>query len=121
MSKYNQVEDLEEERKGCPFDVEELTNFLDGGKERTERRRFVQSLVQKDKVFDRNNFWLNFEQQYERACEKMVKASQLVKENNLESMEDVLLLYEEIEELLPDSVHRFGKRYFSLNFISSLS
>jgi hypothetical protein len=33
---------LDEERKKCSFDVETMTNCLDGGKDQTARRRFFQ-------------------------------------------------------------------------------
>lgn len=31
--------DLQKERANCPFDLDEITNILDGGKENTEKRR----------------------------------------------------------------------------------
>ena len=34
---------LDEERRRCSFDVETMTNCLDGGKDQTARRRFFQS------------------------------------------------------------------------------
>ena len=40
-SKYN-IDihpDLAKEREDCPFELEEITNILDGGKEKTEQRR----------------------------------------------------------------------------------
>ena len=43
--------DLASERENCPFDLEEVTNLLDGGKEETEnRRKFEQFLFSKIKV-----------------------------------------------------------------------
>lgn len=37
MVKVN--EDLQRERNKCDFDVEELTNFIDGGVDKTAKRR----------------------------------------------------------------------------------
>lgn len=40
MAKQQTVnEDLRKERETCTFDLDELTNFLDGGAENTRRRR----------------------------------------------------------------------------------
>ena len=50
-SRLNINPDLEKERKDCPFDLEEVTNLLDGGKEETEtRRNFETFLFAKIKV-----------------------------------------------------------------------
>ena len=50
-SSLNVNPDLAEERENCPFDLEEVTNLLDGGKEETEnRRKFEQFLFSKIKV-----------------------------------------------------------------------
>ena len=74
MSKYNQSIDLEDERKNPPFIIEELTNFLDGGKKKTERRRKLQQIVENEKILSKNlDFWLSPTSEYERGCEKMVK------------------------------------------------
>jgi len=37
--KYTVNVDLQNERKKCTFNTEELTNFLDGGEQKTLRRR----------------------------------------------------------------------------------
>ena len=43
--------DLAKERENCPFNLEEVTNLLDGGKEETETRRtFEKFLFSKIKV-----------------------------------------------------------------------
>ena len=43
--------DLANERENCPFNLEEVTNLLDGGKEETETRRtFEKFLFSKIKV-----------------------------------------------------------------------
>lgn len=39
LKKVTINQDLLRERKKCTFDPEELTNFLDGGKEKTGERR----------------------------------------------------------------------------------
>ena len=52
--------DLASERENCPFDLEEVTNLLDGGKEETEnRRKFEQFLFSKIKVHIRSSIMIN--------------------------------------------------------------
>lgn len=45
------VEELRRERAQCSFDVEELTNIFDGGKELTARRREIEHLICSDPAF----------------------------------------------------------------------
>lgn len=40
------VSDLENERKNCSFDKEELTNIIDGGVEKTQFRRRLGNYVE---------------------------------------------------------------------------
>ena len=48
---WNVNPDLAKERENCPFELEEVTNLLDGGKEETEtRRKFERFLLSKIKV-----------------------------------------------------------------------
>jgi flavocytochrome c len=39
---------LPEERKKVSFNVEELTHYINGGKEKTKRRKFIESVISKD-------------------------------------------------------------------------
>ena len=52
--------DLNREREQAAFDVEKLTHMLDGGKARTERRRYIEEIIKRDPtgVFsnDDNNY-----------------------------------------------------------------
>ena len=55
-SALNVNPDLATERENCPFDLEEVTNLLDGGKEETEnRRKFERFLFAKIKVCKHTN------------------------------------------------------------------
>ncbi|KAK8735636.1 hypothetical protein OTU49_005239 [Cherax quadricarinatus] len=54
MDKNNEREcneDLIRERRKCNFNIEELTNIVDGGKARTARRREIQRLLINDPEF----------------------------------------------------------------------
>ena len=40
--------DLKRERAKATFNVEKITHVLDGGREKTERRRYFESVIEKD-------------------------------------------------------------------------
>lgn len=48
--------DLERERSNCTFNVEKITHMLDGGKARTDRRRQLEAIIERDptNVFSNN-------------------------------------------------------------------
>ncbi|CAL8289213.1 unnamed protein product [Arctogadus glacialis] len=63
--------DLLRERQNATFDIEKLTNILDGGAERTNRRREIQSLVLNDPDFDYGNpNFLSRSERYDQAVKK---------------------------------------------------
>ncbi|CAL8274373.1 unnamed protein product [Gadus morhua 'NCC'] len=63
--------DILRERQNATFDIEKLTNILDGGAERTNRRREIQSLVLNDPDFDYGNpNFLSRSERYDQAVKK---------------------------------------------------
>ena len=40
--------DLKRERINATFDVEKITHVIDGGKENTERRRYLEAIIERD-------------------------------------------------------------------------
>ena len=52
--------DLKRERANAAFNVERITHVLDGGKEKTERRRFLEQVIERDPTGlfanDENNY-----------------------------------------------------------------
>ncbi|XP_045495045.1 probable peroxisomal acyl-coenzyme A oxidase 1 [Colias croceus] len=86
MSKITINEDLARERSTCDFDIEELTNILDGGKDRTMLRRDTENSVldnddYKDKVPEE---CLSIKERYENAVRKSCLYADLVKNKLLE-------------------------------------
>ena len=54
--------DLAKEREDCPFDQEEITNVLDGGKEKTEQRRqFEDFVLEKIQVYIFNTIFVLYQ------------------------------------------------------------
>ncbi|XP_030062522.1 peroxisomal acyl-coenzyme A oxidase 2 [Microcaecilia unicolor] len=65
--------DLASERKFPPFNVEKLTNLLDGGIENTRVRRRVEAAIHSDPVFSRENqYFLSSSERYERGIQKSI-------------------------------------------------
>lgn len=63
--------DIQSERRVPSFDVEQLTNVLDGGAQNTALRRKVESIVHSDPVFSlKNNHFMTQNEHYETALRK---------------------------------------------------
>ncbi|KAM5314019.1 peroxisomal acyl-coenzyme A oxidase 2 isoform 1-T2 [Glossophaga mutica] len=63
--------DIESERRQQSFNVERLTNILDGGAQNTDLRRKVESIIHSDPVFNmKDNYFMNQYERYEAAIKK---------------------------------------------------
>ncbi|XP_005868481.1 PREDICTED: peroxisomal acyl-coenzyme A oxidase 2 [Myotis brandtii] len=63
--------DMESERRQPSFDVERLTNILDGGAENTALRRKVESIIHSDPVFSlKDNYFMSQNERYEAGVKK---------------------------------------------------
>jgi acyl-CoA oxidase len=72
--------DLQREREKATFDVERITNLLDGGSPRTERRRQLQAIIERDPtgIFSNdNNRYLHRTDRHVRALAKHVRLIEL--------------------------------------------
>lgn len=73
--------DLASERLSPSFNVETLTNLLDGGAEETQRRRSVVITIQKDPVFSLENLYFKTQsERYEGAVRNIFHLKKKVKE-----------------------------------------
>lgn len=73
-------QDLQRERQRATFNGERITNMLDGGKKRTERRRHLEAIVARDPtgVFDNsNNNYLHRTERHVRSIAKSVRMIEL--------------------------------------------
>lgn len=71
---------LQSERSNAAFDVERVTNMLDGGKDRTERRRYLEAVISRDPtdVFsNENNHYLHRTERHVRGIAKGVRLIEL--------------------------------------------
>ncbi|XP_063899561.1 probable peroxisomal acyl-coenzyme A oxidase 1 [Helicoverpa armigera] len=101
-------EDLLSERKKCEFNVEELTNYLDGGAKATENRRKLERKVLSTKGLIDNvpEEFLSHKEKYENAVRKAVlfyKAMKDAEDPNLSEQERANTTY---RSLLPSAVFK---------------
>jgi acyl-CoA oxidase len=72
--------DLQKERSQATFDVERLTHMLDGGADRTERRRALQAIIERDPtgIFSNDdNIYLPRQERHVRSLGKHVRLIEL--------------------------------------------
>lgn len=104
--------DLQRERDNVTFDVEKITNMLDGGKVRTERRRYLEAVIERDPtgIFDnsQNNF-LHRTERHVRGIAKGVRLIELCRmlgigdecEGEIVQSEDFQVLLEAVGDEIP--------------------
>ncbi|XP_045124550.1 peroxisomal acyl-coenzyme A oxidase 1-like [Portunus trituberculatus] len=83
------VEELRWERAQCSFDVEELTNIFDGGKEVTARRRKIEHLICSDPAFKDEvpPEYLSHEDLYTNEVRKVTHLVRKLEEHNISPRE----------------------------------
>ncbi|RDD36138.1 Peroxisomal acyl-coenzyme A oxidase 1, partial [Trichoplax sp. H2] len=98
--------DLDRERRKCTFNVAELTDIINGGREKTERRQYLESLVLNEPIFNYDDYYfLSREEKYSDAVKKTVRLVQVLKQHNIEDPEDYQTLLNVISENLPIALH----------------
>lgn len=108
--------DLLREREKATFDVERLTNLLDGGSERTERRRQLQAVIERDPtdIFSNDsNRYLHRTDRHVRALAKHVRLIELCRKleigkecgGEILMSPDFPMIYAALGDDLPTSLH----------------
>mmetsp|Transcript_51553 Transcript_51553/g.148733 ORF Transcript_51553/g.148733 Transcript_51553/m.148733 type:complete len:707 (-) Transcript_51553:54-2174(-) len=108
--------DLQRERNRATFDPEKLTNLLDGGAQRTERRRFIEQVFERDPtgVFDNSdNNYLHRTDRHIRATAKHVRMVEICRklgigdecDGMIIDSEDFPLVLDAIADDLPTALH----------------
>ncbi|XP_058950187.2 peroxisomal acyl-coenzyme A oxidase 1-like [Pocillopora verrucosa] len=99
--------DLARERGKASFDTRELTYLLYGGRERTERKKFLESLVEKDPVFSKeDDYILDRRRAYERGLQKGLRIVELVKEHQITDPNEQSILGRSTQTHLPHTLHK---------------
>ncbi|CAH0724578.1 unnamed protein product, partial [Brenthis ino] len=79
MTKIN--EDLQRERANCTFNIQELTNFIDGGPDKTKERKESEKLLASYDDLDKDvsEDYLSHKEKYEVSVRKSVKIFSLIR------------------------------------------
>lgn len=108
--------DLERERKNATFSVTRLTHMLDGSPSKTERRRFLEAVIERDPtgIFDNSdNHYLHRTERHVRAMAKGVRLLEIARklhigdesEGDILASDDFPLLLDAIADDLPLALH----------------
>ncbi|XP_071360739.1 peroxisomal acyl-coenzyme A oxidase 1 isoform X1 [Trachinotus anak] len=82
--------DIMKERQNATFDVEKLTNILDGGPEKTRRRREIESLVLSDPDFkEEDPNFLSRSERYDQAVRKSAQMILKLREYGIADPEEI--------------------------------
>lgn len=114
LARMNQ--DLKRERERCSFNVERMVHMFDGGKAKTDRRRFLEQVIARDPtgIFSNdNNHYLHRTERHIRATAKHVRLIEICrklgigKECNGEvtQSEDWIPLLDAVADDLPTALH----------------
>ena len=84
--------DLQNERDQASFDTTQLTYFLDNGKDKTERRRYLENLVSNDPEFQGPLYsFLSRDEAYTEGIRKSTLMAQRLVELNITDPDDVAI------------------------------
>lgn len=82
--------DIMKERQNATFNVEKLTNILDGGPEKTKRRREIESLVFSDPDFhEEDPNFLSRSERYDQAVRKSAQMILKLREYGIADPEEI--------------------------------
>lgn len=97
--------DIARERGRATFQPSSLTQLIDGGRDRTTRRRFLRGLVLADPVFSNEDaIFLTHTERYKRALAKCARLDQIIRERGLGEEEASILRACSAEDL-PTLLH----------------
>jgi acyl-CoA oxidase len=108
--------DLKQERDKATFNVERLTHLIDGGKDNTERRRYLEQVIERDPsgVFsNEDNHYLHRTDRHIRAIAKHVRLIELCRKlgigddcgGEIIASPDFPMLLEALGDDLPTALH----------------
>jgi len=108
--------DLQNERRKASFSVEKITNMLDGGADRTKRRRQIEEIIERDPsgIFsNEDNMYLHRTDRHIRALAKHVRMVEICRKlgignecnGEIVMSKDFPLMIKAIADDLPTSLH----------------
>mmetsp|Transcript_20069 Transcript_20069/g.37503 ORF Transcript_20069/g.37503 Transcript_20069/m.37503 type:complete len:708 (-) Transcript_20069:70-2193(-) len=108
--------DLQRERENATFHVEKITNMLDGGKTRTDRRRYLEAVIERDPtgIFSNDdNHFLHRTQRHIRSVAKGVRLIELCRKlgigdecgGEITESQDFQVILEAVGDDVPLALH----------------
>ena len=108
--------DLKRERNNATFDVERITHVLDGDKDKTERRRFLESVIERDPtgIFNNDdNHYLHRTDRHKRGIAKGVRLIEICRklgigdecEGRITESKDFQVISEAVADDIPLALH----------------
>jgi len=108
--------ELKRERNNATFDVERITNVLDGDKDKTERRRFLESVIERDPtgIFNNDdNHYLHRTDRHKRGIAKGVRLIEICRklgigdecEGRITESKDFQVISEAVADDIPLALH----------------
>uniref|UniRef100_A0A8D0DV59 Acyl-coenzyme A oxidase n=1 Tax=Salvator merianae TaxID=96440 RepID=A0A8D0DV59_SALMN len=107
-SGYTVNPDLEAERKTASFNIELLTNILDGGAENTRMRRAVNAVIESDPEFNiQNEYFQSQSEKYENSVRRSVHLRKKMEEMGWsKNGPELVYCYRAVYNALAFNVHR---------------
>ncbi|KAG0236448.1 acyl-coenzyme A oxidase [Actinomortierella wolfii] len=105
MAQSQNVKDLAAARTTATFSVSDMTNYIYGGKENVEQRRYIVSLIEKEPIFQKKDWaWLNHTDAVKRGIAMSTRLAEIKMENDLNDL-DFATMVEVIDDTLPILLH----------------
>jgi len=97
--------ELDQERARASFPTRQLTYFLDGGHEKTEKKERIRKLVEEDPVFEKKSkYFMNHTESYKKALQKIHRIETRKRELKLEG-DDLRLFKNYAVDYFPTVLH----------------
>eukprot|EP00536_Pseudo-nitzschia_multiseries_P014640 jgi/Psemu1/246220/estExt_Genewise1.C_7430028 len=108
--------DLKRERSNATFDVEKITHVLDGGRSQTERRRYLEAVIERDPtgIFsNENNHYLHRTEKHIRGMAKGVRLIEICRKlgigdechGRITESKDFQVILEAVADDIPLALH----------------
>ncbi|KAG0304511.1 hypothetical protein BGZ98_005426, partial [Dissophora globulifera] len=105
MTESQNKKDLAYARTKISFDVKDMTNYLYGGSENVDQRRYIIDLIAKDPIFNKDDWgWLNHTDAVKRGIAMSTRLAEIKMEHDLNDM-DFATMVEAVDDTLPILLH----------------
>ncbi|KAF9349411.1 acyl-coenzyme A oxidase [Mortierella sp. AD094] len=105
MAETQNKKDLAHARSKVSFNITDMTNYLHGGAENVEQRRYIISLIAREPIFQKDDWgWLNHTDAVKRGIAMSTRLAEIMMENDLNDL-DFATCLEAIDDTIPIVLH----------------